>query len=77
MKKALICGVLAFAFASVALTAPASSCIYSGSTSRPCSFEAYGGLDELDSFCWWLLFGNPLAKFTSYPPTPFMYLMVR
>ena len=77
MKKALICGALALAFAGVALPTSASSCIYSGNTSRPCSFEAYGELDCFDSCCWWLLFGAPLDKFTSFPPTPFWYLILR
>ena len=70
----IVCGVMAVAFAGVVWPVSADSCIYSGSTSRQCSYEAYGVLGGLDSFCWWLVFGDPLAEFTSYPPAPLMLL---
>ena len=70
----LVCVVLSVVLAGVAWPVSAGSCIYSGSTSRPCSYEAYDVIGGLDSFCWWLLFGGPLDEFTSCPPAPLRLL---
>lgn len=76
MRKLLLCAAVALAMGA-ARSVRAESCIYSGSTERPCSYVDHDMLAELESFAWWKMWGEPIPRFTSFPPSLFMYFIVK